>query len=133
MIKLVQCIRRHSGLGVEEFRTAWERYGELLRQVAIELGAVRVTLSTTLETPLNDALAAARGSVQAFDGVAEISWPNGAAILADTAPPATRARIASLRVLQEKFADPVLSAFFFVHEQELLGDIESDIQSATRP
>ena len=93
--------------------------------VAIELGAIRVTLSTTLETPLNDALAAARGSAPAFDGVAEVAWPTGAAILADAALPATRARIASLRALQEEFADPGRSAFFFVHEQELLGEVEA--------
>ena len=125
MVKLVQCIRRRPSLGVDGFRAAWEGYGERLRAVAIELGAIRVTLSTTLETPLNDALAAARGSLQAFDGVAEIAWPAGAAILADAALPATRARIASLRALQEEFADPGHSSFFFVHEQELLGEVEA--------
>lgn len=121
MIKLVQCIRRQARLGVDEFRAAWEGYGDRLRDVAIELGAVRVTLSTTLETPLNDALAAARGSSRAFDGVAEIAWPSGASILADATHPATRERIARLRALQEEFADPGHSAFFFVHEQDLLG------------
>ena len=124
MVKLVQCIRKQSRLGVDEFRAAWEGYGERLRAVAIELGAVRVTLSTTLETPLNDALAAARGSARAFDGVAEIAWPSGSAILADATHPGTRERIARLRALQEEFADPGHSSFFFVHEQELLGEEE---------
>jgi len=124
MVKLIQCIRKQPQLGVDEFRAAWEIYGESLRAVAIELGAVRVTLSTTLETPLNDALAAARGSARAFDGVAEIVWPSGAAVLADASLPATRERIARLRALQEEFADPGRSAFFFVHEQELLGEDE---------
>ena len=125
MIKLVQCIRKRTHFGVDEFRAAWEGYGERLRAVAIELGAVRVTLSTTLETPLNDALAAARGSARACAGVAEIVWPSGAAILADATLPGTRERIARLRALQEEFADPGHSSFFFVHEQELLGERES--------
>lgn len=125
MVKLVQCIHRRPRMGIDEFRAAWESYGERLRQVAIELGAVRVTLSTTLQTPLNDALAAARGSAQAFDGIAEIAWPNGAAILTEANRPATRDQIARLRALQAEFADPGRSAFFFVHEQELLGEVEA--------
>jgi hypothetical protein len=122
MVKLIQCIRRRPGLGVDEFRAAWEGYGERLREVAIELGASRVTLSTTLETPLNDALAAARGSARAFDGVAEIAWSHGTDVLADAAQPATRARVSRLRDLQETFADPGHSAFFFVHEQAILDE-----------
>lgn len=122
MVKLVQCIRRRNGIDLDAFRAAWEAYGDQLRAVAIELGAVRVVLATTLETPINDALMAARGSTLPFDGVAEIAWPNGAAVLADAALPATRARIAQLRALQEAFADPGRSSFFFVHEQELLGE-----------
>lgn len=125
MVKLVQCIRSLPRLGVEDFRAAWENYGEHLRAVAIELGACRVALSTTLETPLNDALAAARGSARAFDGVAEIVWASGAAILADASLPGARERIARLRKLQQEFADPARSSFFFVHEQVLLGEDES--------
>jgi hypothetical protein len=121
MVKLIQCIRRRPQLGVDEFRTVWEEYGEQLRSIAIELGAVRVSLSTTLETPLNEALAAARGSALAFDGIAEVAWPGGAAILADAAAPGTRERLGRLRVMQEKFADPGRSSFFFAHEHELLG------------
>ena len=125
MIKLVHCVRKRPRLSVEEFRAAWEIFADRLREVAIELGATRVTLSTTLETPLNEALAAARGSAQPFDGVAEIVWPSGAKILAEASLPATRAQIARLRAFQDQFVDPGRSAFFFVHEQELLGERES--------
>ena len=120
MVKLVQCIRRKPGLTVEEFRAAWEAYGERLRVMAIELGAERVVLSTTLETPLNEALASARGSVLPFDGVAEVIWRRGSDILADARVPATRERLAALRGFQETFADVGRSAFFFAHQQEML-------------
>ncbi len=125
MIKLIHCVRRRPRLTVDEFRAAWELFGEKLSVAAVELGAERVTLSTTLETPLNDALAAARGAAQPFDGVAEIVWPHGAAILADATAPAARERIARLRALEETFVEPGRSAFFFVHEQELLGSRET--------
>ncbi|MBP1644421.1 MAG: hypothetical protein H6Q03_3090, partial [Acidobacteria bacterium] len=49
---------------------------------------------------------------------------NGKKILADAALPATRERIARLRAFQEQFVDAGRSAFFFVHEQELLGERE---------
>jgi hypothetical protein len=122
MIKLVHCVRKRPRLSVDEFRAAWEEFGERAREIAAELGAVRFTLSTTLETPLNEALAAARGSSQPFDGIAEIVWTSGAKILAEASLPATRAQIARLRSFQDQFADPGRSAFFFVHEQELLGE-----------
>ncbi len=109
---------------VDEFRAAWEEYGDRLREAALELGASRVTLSTTLETPLNDALAAARGSAAPFDGIAEIVWPSGAAILAEANLPRTRDRIARLRALQDLFVEPSRSAFFFVHEHELVAERE---------
>ena len=70
MVKLVQCVRRRPHLAVDEFRAAWEAYGGRLREAAAELGAVSVTLSTTLETPLNDALRESRGSATPFDGIA---------------------------------------------------------------
>jgi hypothetical protein len=126
MIKLMQCVCRRPHLKIEEFREAWDSFSERLREVALDLGATRVTLSTTLETPLNDALAAARGSTVRFDGVAEIVWPRGAALLSAAALPASRERIASLRVLQDEFADPGRSAYFFVHEQDLLEETESE-------
>lgn len=122
MVKLVQCVSRRPYLQVDEFRAAWERYGASLRAAAAELGAVRVTLSTTLETPLNDALAESRGAAEPFDGVAEIVWPDAPAILAGAKLPGARERIASLRAAQEAFVDPSRSSFFFVHEQTLLGE-----------
>ena len=124
MIKLVHCVRRQPRLSVDDFRAAWEQFAGRLRDVALEMGAVRVTISTTLETPLNEALAAARGSAQPFDGVAEIVWASGAKILAEASLPATREQIARLRAFQDQFVDPGRSAFFFVHEQEILGEPE---------
>jgi|MudIll2142460700_1097286.scaffolds.fasta_scaffold196811_2 hypothetical protein len=124
MIKLVHCVCRRPRLTVAQFRAAWEVFGERLREVAIELGATRVTLSTTLESPLNDALAEARGSARPFDGIAEIVWPSGVTILEEASLPAARAHIARLRVFQDEFVDPGQSAFFFVHEQELLEERE---------
>ena len=121
MIKLVQCVRKQPHLTVDQL-PGWEVYAERLRTAAIELGAVRVTWSTTLETPLNDALAESRGSAVPFDGVAEIAWLRGAEILARrVAPGDLGAHRRRLRAFQETFADVGRSAFFF-YEEELLGE-----------
>jgi hypothetical protein len=122
MVKYVQCIRRRPDLSVEEFRAGWERYSERLRALALELGARRATVATTLESPLNEHLVAARGSAEPFDGVAEVVWRNGAQAFADAARPATAARLAGLRALQEQFADVASSSYFFTHELELLDE-----------
>lgn len=121
MIKLVHCVRRQPHLSVAEFRSAWEVFSERLHDVALELGAIHVSISTTLEIPLNEALQEARGASRPFDGIAEIGWARGAGVFAEAGLPGARERIALLRALQDEFVDPAASAFFFVHEQELLG------------
>jgi hypothetical protein len=122
MVKLVQCVTRRPHLRVEEFRAAWDAYGDRLRAAAAGLGATRVTLSTRLETPLNEAMAEAHSSALPYDGVAEIAWPSGRAVVAGAALPGTRERIERVRATQEEFVDAAHSAFFFVHEQVLFDE-----------
>jgi hypothetical protein len=122
MIKLVQCVRRLPRLSVLEFRDAWEAYGEKLRTLALELGASRASLSTTLETPLNAAFREARNTEEPYDGVAEIVWASGTRALADADQPAARRRIGELRADQERFLDLPRCAVFFVHESDVLDD-----------
>jgi hypothetical protein len=120
MIKLVHCVRRRPELGVEEFRAAWDSFSQRWRELGLELGAVRVSVSTTLEIPLNEALTRARGSAPPFDGIAEITWPSGATLPARASDPG------DLRALQEEFIDVAGSAFFFVHEEPLAGGDEAE-------
>ncbi len=72
MIKLVYCLRRLPDLSRQEFqRYWWETHGPLVLERAAALGIRRYVQVHTLDTPLNEALRASRGSAEeAFDGVA---------------------------------------------------------------
>jgi uncharacterized protein (TIGR02118 family) len=75
MLKLVFVIRRHEDLSPEEFHGYWlQEHGPLARRLLEPLGARRYVQTHTLDTDLNGALAAARGTAEAYDGLAEVWW-----------------------------------------------------------
>src|SRR5437667_5192399 len=76
MIKLVYCLRRLPELPREEFQRYWrENHGPLVRDRAGALGIRRYVQVHTLDSPLNEAMRASRGSdPDIFDGVAELWW-----------------------------------------------------------
>src|SRR5438067_3044761 len=83
MIKLVFVIRRREDLSPEEFHRYWlEEHGPLARRLLESLGARRYVQTHTLDTGLNAALAAARGTNEAYDGLAEVSWDSLDALVA---------------------------------------------------
>src|SRR5919109_5525659 len=70
MIKLVFVIRRREELSPEEFHRYWlEEHGPLARRLLEELGARRYVQTHTLGADLNTALAASRGTREAYDGL----------------------------------------------------------------
>src|SRR6185312_12241928 len=85
MIKLVFVIRRRAELTPAEFHRYWlEEHGPLARRLLTELGARRYVQTHTLAPDLNAALAASRGTLDAYDGIAEIWWDSLDALLAVT-------------------------------------------------
>jgi uncharacterized protein (TIGR02118 family) len=85
VIKLVLVIRRRAELSPEEFHRYWlDEHGPLARRLLEPLGARRYVQTHTLDTDLNGALAASRGTAEAFDGVAEIWWDSLDGLLAVT-------------------------------------------------
>src|SRR6478735_10796441 len=85
MIKLVFVIRRRKDLSPEEFHRYWlEEHGPLARRLLEPLGARRYVQTHTLDTDLNGALAASRGTAEAYDGLAEVWWDSLDALLAAT-------------------------------------------------
>ena len=93
------------------------KYGERLGELADELHAVRVVLSTTLAIDLNRRMSDERGMLPAFDGVAEISWVRGAELMEATEQDAMQGRIAKLRRFQESFLELDASSIFLVSEE----------------
>src|SRR5580765_7147099 len=75
MIKVVMALRRRDDVAPEEFHRYWrEEHGPLAVRLLEPLNLSRYVQTHTLETDLNTQLAAARGTVEAFDGVAELWW-----------------------------------------------------------
>jgi hypothetical protein len=122
MIKLVQCIRSRAAAPQAEFQQQWQAYGKQLSALATELGAVRIVLNTTLSIEVNRRLLQERGSLEPFDGVAEIWWDRGADLLEKADEREMSSRIAQLRKLQESFVDVERSSFFFTLETVIHGE-----------
>jgi hypothetical protein len=116
MIKLIQCVRARSAIPKVEFQRQWQEYGEQLRALATELGAVRIVLDTTLSIEVNERLLQERGSMEPFDGVAEIWWDRGAELLEKADDKEMSSRIDRLREIQQSFMDVERSSFFFTLE-----------------
>jgi len=113
MIKLVQCIRARSGLSPVEFRSSWQRYGELLQASRDTLGAVAVELTTTLSVDANLELILSRDTAEPFDAMAEIWWENATVLTEALKDPEATALVARLQELQESFMDMPRCVFFF--------------------
>ena len=68
-------LRRRDDVAPEEFHRYWrEEHGPLACRLLEPLNLRRYVQTHTLDTDLNAQLGAARGTVEAFDGVAELWW-----------------------------------------------------------
>jgi uncharacterized protein (TIGR02118 family) len=75
MIKVVMALRRREDVPAREFHRYWhEEHGPLAVGLLKPLALRRYVQTHTLDTDLNTQLAAARGTGEAFDGVAELWW-----------------------------------------------------------
>jgi uncharacterized protein (TIGR02118 family) len=76
MIKLVFTLRRREDMTREEFQRYWrEQHAPLVRRHADALAIRRYVQVHARDTPLDEAVAGARGSEPRFyDGVAELWW-----------------------------------------------------------
>lgn len=73
MIHLIFCLRRLPQLSRAEFQRYWrERHAPLVRSHAAALGLRRYVQAHTIDHPVAQGAAAARGAPEPFDGVAEL-------------------------------------------------------------
>ena len=117
MIRLEFVLRRKAGMSRAEFQQYWrEVHGPLVARHATTLRIHRYIQLHTLEDPINDALAAARGGMEpAYDGVAELWWESPEDLLAFDTP---AGRAAGLELLNDEqhFIDLPQSPLWFAHE-----------------
>ena len=121
MIKFIQCIRKKPELSHVEFRRYWAEYKDRAAAVAEVIGITRFSISTALTVAPNVRVMLERGTVAAFDGVAEFWFPKAAGLEDIFERPEIVERVNAMRELQDQLADLSQSCFFFVSEEVVSG------------
>jgi uncharacterized protein (TIGR02118 family) len=123
MVKLVFVIRRREELSPEEFHRYWlEEHGPLARRLLESLGVRRYVQTHTTGGELNAALAGARGTAAAFDGLAEIWWDSLDHLLAAAGSEEGQRANETLAEDEARFIDLERSSLFVTEEHTILGD-----------
>jgi uncharacterized protein (TIGR02118 family) len=122
MIKLVYCLRRSLGLTRVEFQEYWhETHGPLVKERAQTLGIRRYVQVHTLDSGLNQALAASRGCAdEPFDGVAELWWDDEASLAGGAGSEAARKAGRELLEDERNFIDFERSVIFVAEEKPVV-------------
>ncbi len=122
MVKLVFAIRRRADMSSEEFHRYWrEEHGPLAGRLLGSLGARRYVQTHAIQPDLSAALAAARGTAEPYDGVAEIWWESVDQLMAVSASPEGRRANETLLEDEARFIDFERSSFFIAEEHSVIG------------
>lgn len=120
MVKLIFLLRRQSHLSREEFQRYWrEHHAPLVVARARALGVRRYVQRHTVDEPANARMAAARGGVADFDGIAELWWDRARTLDAAGKEAAIRAGRELLED-ERNFIDLPASPVFFVDDYEVI-------------
>jgi uncharacterized protein (TIGR02118 family) len=121
MIKLVFVIRRRADLPLEEFHRYWlDEHAALAGPLLESLGARRYVQTHTIRPDLSEALAAARGTAEAYDGVAEIWWESLDALVAASASQEGLRINQTLIEDEARFIDFARSSLFIAEEHTII-------------
>jgi uncharacterized protein (TIGR02118 family) len=115
MIRLTFVLRRKAGMSLADFQKYWrEVHGPLVAKHATTLNILRYVQVHTLEDPINDQLASARGGMEKpYDGVAELWWTSRGATSGNAS-----AQAAAKELLEDecRFIDLANSPLWFNYE-----------------
>ena len=123
MIKLTFCLTRLPHLSREAFQAYWfNTHGPLVASVAETLRIRRYVQAHTLTTPLDAALRESRGgSVEPFDGVAELWWESIEDLAEAMATPAGAQAARALLEDEGRFIDLDASPIWIADEHVVVG------------
>ena len=118
MIRLTFLLRRKSDLTPDAFRTYWrEQHGPLVASRARHLNMLRYVQVHALDDPMNEAMAKARGGMEApYDGVAEVWFESRDQLLAALASPEGQEAGAVLLEDEARFIDLAESPLWLGYE-----------------
>ena len=123
MVKLVYCLRRLSRLSREEFQRYWfDHHAPLVRSHQAALRIRRYVQVHTFDSPVADALAAGRGNVEPYDGVAELWWDSTEDLQAALESPAGGRAGAELLEDEKKFIDVANSPLLLAQERPVIAE-----------
>ncbi|MEM7467422.1 MAG: EthD domain-containing protein [Pseudomonadota bacterium] len=117
MIRLVFVLRRKDGMSREDFQKYWKDvHGPLVAKHSTRLAIHRYIQLHTLDDPINEGLASARGGMEPeYDGVAELWWKSPKDFGAFST---TDGHNAAMELLEDEmnFIDLEKSPLWFAHE-----------------
>lgn len=118
MIRLTFVLRRKPEMSLAEFQRYWrEVHGPLVAKHATTLNILRYVQVHTVEDPVNDQLAGARGTMEKpYDGVAELWWTSREALVSTFGKAGGRAAATELVEDEGRFIDLANSPLWFAHE-----------------
>ena len=121
MIKYVYCLRRLPHLSREDFQQYWrETHGALVRRHARALRIRRYVQVHTLDSPVNDALRDSRGTLEPYDGVAELWWDSVEDLIAAATSPEGQKAAQDLLEDERRFIDLQSSALWIGEEHPIV-------------
>ena len=118
MIRLIFALRRQPGMSRADFQRYWrDHHGPLVAKHSTTLNILRYVQLHTLDDPINDQLAGARGKMEpAYDGVAELWWTNREAFAGSFGQPAGQAAGRELLEDEGRFIDLPNSPLWLAYE-----------------
>ncbi len=134
MIRLEFALRRKPGMTRQDFQQYWrEVHGPLVARHSTTLAIHRYIQLHTLDDPINEALAAARGGMEPpYDGVAELWWTSPEAFKA-FGTPAGQAAATELLADEKNFIDLPNSPLWFAHEYPQVNPTEYMVATEHSP
>jgi uncharacterized protein (TIGR02118 family) len=129
MIRLTFVLRRKPGASMGQFQDYWRTiHGPLVASHATTLNILRYFQVHTLDDPVNQQLAGARGKMEpAYDGVAELWWTSREALTASFSSTAGQAAGRELLEDEKKFIDLPNSPLWFAHEYPQVNPIPEEL------
>jgi uncharacterized protein (TIGR02118 family) len=121
MIKFVYCLSRLPHLSRADFQLYWrETHGPLVGGHARALRIRRYVQVHTLENPINDGLRESRGTLEPYDGVAELWWDSTEDLIEAAASPDGRKAAQDLLEDERRFIDLKRSALWIGEEHPVV-------------
>ncbi len=118
MIRLVYVLRRKPAMSLAQFQQYWrDVHGPMVAKHSTTLNILRYVQLHTLEDPVNDQLAGARGRMEPpYDGVAELWWSSREKLVATFASADGKTAAQELLDDEKKFIDLPNSPLWLAYE-----------------